>query len=267
MPAIQEHVRGLVERLLGRAGRARCDRRGAASRPARRHPLDGCACARRRARRRGDRRLGAGLEPPRLAPSLQHRRRRRRRSRRAEAVPPAPALAVPRRSAARRREQVRLEAVERGNHHVARAVAERTTSGRARRDRRAVGSVPPRDRLRASFFVVAVSAACSCVATAVLQGRAIRLALEPRLAARRAAPRCDRRRVGPRRPDRLGRQARDSRDAGATAARRRRRPARAGRWRPGERLPPPSSHAGGEPRQLGARRVARQLRAAGRRCG
>ena len=52
VPAIQEHVRGLVERLLGGSRRARGDGRGAAARPARLRPLDGRPGARGRCSRR-----------------------------------------------------------------------------------------------------------------------------------------------------------------------------------------------------------------------
>ena len=219
VPAIQEHVRGLVERLLGGL-----DELGATVAAQPRGPLvairsTDAPCARRRARRRRDRRLGAGLEPPRLAPSLQHRRRRRRRPRRAEAVSPAAALAVSRRSAARRREQVRLKAVRKGEPTMSRDLSqnERRLAVLA-----AIGVLWGALLLAigfAFFFVVAVIGGLLLAATAVLQGRVIVSTLEPRVrGAGGAAPRCDRRRVGARRPDRLERQARGSRQPGLDRA-------------------------------------------------
>ena len=92
VPAIQAHVRGLVERLVAGLDELGAKVAAPPRRPARLRPLDRRARARGRARRGRHRRLGARLEPPRFAPPLQHRRGHRRRPRLAGAPPRSSSL-------------------------------------------------------------------------------------------------------------------------------------------------------------------------------
>ena len=94
VPAIADHVRGLVARFsagLDELGASVCR---PSARPTRVRPLERRADARCRARRRRHRHLGARLEPPRLVPPLQHGRGRRRRSGRTHAAPLSCCLVV-----------------------------------------------------------------------------------------------------------------------------------------------------------------------------
>ncbi len=95
VPAIQEHVRGLVARLM--AGLEELGAKVATP------PLGPLVCVRSTdapafvaaLAEDDDRRVRARLQPSHLAPPLQHRGRRRRRSRRACAQPPPDPLAFP----------------------------------------------------------------------------------------------------------------------------------------------------------------------------
>ena len=246
VPAIQEHVRGLVERLL-----AGLDELGATVAAPPRGPLvcvrstDAPALVAALAAE-DDRRLGARLEPPRLAPPLQHRRGRRRRPRRAGAAPRAPALAwfaggAPLGGANRYGWRPSREG---GTHDVARAVAERTTTGRARRDRPALGSAPRHDRIHAPVRRARDRRAAARRGRRPAGARDRRGARAPAAPASAAAAGGDRRALRARRPvDWAGK-----RESLRTPARRRTsgggERAPAGRSRPAARRSPRWSHAG-----------------------
>ena len=96
VPAIEAHVRGLVDRLLDGldelGATVATPRDPAAPRPARLHPLDRRRGAGRRPRRGADRHLDARREPAGRLPPLQRRGRRRPAPRRARPPPRAPGL-------------------------------------------------------------------------------------------------------------------------------------------------------------------------------
>ena len=95
--------------------------------------------------------------------------------------PPAAALAVSRRSAARRREQVRLKAVRKGEPPC-REICRRTNDDWPRSPRSACSGERSSSRSASpSFFVVAVIGGLLLAATAGLQGRVIVSTLEPRV--------------------------------------------------------------------------------------